>query len=356
MALLMAVKEEFDIITMAQGLNWLMKQLYEKIAKAEEFPVEVKKYKNLRFIEAFLKYLAEQNILALHEGKYQWNSDIKFKVKGKTVVEAEAIGIKKVQESAMGLFSILKKYEEMFPSILKGGSADREPELIIWDSLYTTEFYNYLRREAIRRGGLPQNSVIIDFGCRTGWSTINILEELAPKKVYAVDPSPVMVELAYENLLSLDLCDKVEFVQYDFKFEKKIPIEEKCDGAFVGLLFNRYTKEEISDILIALRGALKGGSHLCGLQPIKDSEAIHAAELLLFADKEFKGYPEYDSFKTAFLRAGFTKPVIEQSMFFQTLYIAERPVERPGIAKGKSKGTKGKSKGTKGKSQETKEK
>jgi hypothetical protein len=337
----MAVKEEFDLITMAQGLNWLMKQLYEKIAKAEDFPellkspksfveiVEVKKYKNLRFIEAFLKYLAEQNILAVQEGKYQWNTDIKFKVKGKTVVEAEAIGIKKVQESAMGLFSILKKYEEMFPSILRGAAADREPELIVWDSLYTTEFYNYLRREAIHRGDFPQNSVIIDFGCRTGWSTINILEEIAPKKVYAVDPSPVMIELAYENLLALDLCEKVEFVQYDFKFEKKIPIEEKCDGAFIGLLFNRYTKEEISDMLIALRGALKGGSRICGLQPVKDSDAIHAAELLLFADKEFKGYPEYDSFKTAFLRAGFTKPLIDQSMFFQTTYVAERPVETP---------------------------
>lgn len=337
----MAVKEEFDLIAMAQGLSWLMRQLYSQIAKAENFPelleepksfvqiVEDKKYKNLRITEAYLKYLAEQNILNLQDGKYQWNSIERRKVKGKTVVEAEAVGIQKVQEKAMPLFGILRKYAETLPDILRGGIAERQAELIIWDSLYTTEFYNFLRREAITRGGLPKNEVIIDFGCRSGWSLINILELLEPRKLYAVDPSPLMIELAYENLLALGLADKVEFIPYDFNFERGLALGEKCDGAFISLLFNRFTSEQISDMLLALRAVLKGGSPIAGLQPIKDSDAIHPAELLLFADKEFKGYPEYEAFKTAFLRAGFTKPIIENSMFFKTTYIAEKPVIKP---------------------------
>ncbi|NVM31594.1 MAG: class I SAM-dependent methyltransferase [Candidatus Helarchaeota archaeon] len=338
----MAVKEpEFDLLAMAQGLNWLIRQLYTQIAKNEKFPellkdpksfvriVEDKKYKNLRITEAFLKYLAEQNVITLEDGKYQWNSTERRKVKGKTVVEAEAIGIQKVQEKAMPLFGILRKYAEVLPSILRGGNPDRESELIIWDSLYTTEFYNFLRAEAIRRGNLPKGGVIIDFGCRSGWSIINILEELEPRKIFAIDPSPQMIELAYENLLALDKTSKVEFIRYDFDFEKSLVINEKCDGAFIGLLFNRFTGEQITDMLLALRPTLKGGSRICGLQPIKDSDALHPAELLLFADKEFKGYPEYVEFKTAFLRAGFTKPVIENSMFFHTTYIAEKPVEKP---------------------------
>ncbi len=337
----MESKEEFDLVAMAQGLKWLMRQLYTKIAKAEEFPellkspksfvqiVEEKKYKNLRLTEAFLKHLADQNILLLEDGKYSWNDNIRHKVKGKTVVEAEAVAIKNVQEKALPLFGILRKYAETIPKILRGGTPDREAELVIWDSLYNTEFYSFLRKEAIRRGNLPENSVIIDFGCRLGWSTIDIIKVLNPKKVYAVDPSPLMIELAYENLLALDLMKKVEFVRYDFDFEKKIDIPEKCDGAFIGLLFNRYSGEEITDMLLALRSVLKGGARVCGLQPIKDSEAIDAAELLLFADKEFRGYPEYEIFKTAFIRSGFGKPVIERSMFFHTTYIAEKPVEKP---------------------------
>ncbi len=334
-------KQEFDLIAMVQGLNWLMRQLYTQIAKNEKFPdilnepksfvriVEDKKYKNLRITEAFLKYLAEQNIIIFEDGKYQWNSAERRKVKGKTVVEAEAIGIQKVQEKAMPLFGILRKYAEVLPSILRGGNPDRESELIIWDALYTTEFYNFLRAEAIQRGNLPKDSIIIDFGCRTGWSTINILEELEPRKIYAVDPSSLMIELAYENLLALDKVSRVDFIKYDFDFEKPLVLNEKCDGAFIGLLFNRFTGEQITDMLLALRSTLKGGSRVCGLQPIKDSDALHPSELLLFADKEFKGYPEYEEFKTAFLRAGFTKPVIENSMFFHTTYIAEKPVERP---------------------------
>lgn len=335
----MAVSDEFDLIAMAQGLNWLMRQLYTQIAKSEHFPellkapksfvqiVEDKKYKNLRLTEAFLKYLAEQNILSLLDGKYEWNDQIRRKVKGKTIVESEAVGIQKVQEKAMPLFGILRYYAEALPNILRGETPDRQAELIVWDALYTTEFYEFLRCESIRRGGLPEDSIIIDFGCRTGWSTIDILKVLNPKKVYAVDPSPVMIELAYENLLSMNLIQKVEFIQYDFDFEKKMEFPEKADGAFISLLFNRFKGEQITDMLLALRGVLKGGSLVCGLQPIKDSDAIHPAELLLFSDKEFKGYPEYDTFKTAFLRSGFSKPVIEQSMFFNTTYIAEKPVE-----------------------------
>ncbi|MHA1130708.1 MAG: methyltransferase domain-containing protein [Candidatus Helarchaeota archaeon] len=337
----MEMEEEFDLVSMAQGLKWLMRQLFTQAAKSEEFPellkepksfvqiVEEKKYKNLRLAEAFLKQLAELNILIFNDGKYEWNSGIQFKVKGKSIVEAEAVAIKRVQEKALPLFGILRRYSENLPLILKGGDPAREPELVIWDSLYNTEFYSYLRREALKRGDFAPNSVIIDFGCRLGWSTIDILETINPKKIYAIDPSPIMIELAYENLLSLDKMDKVQFIQYNFNFENKIPLEEKCDGAFIGLLFNRYTSEEITDMLLALRGVLKGGARVCGLQPIKDSEAIDLSELLLYADKEFKGYPEYDIFKTAFIRSGFVKPIIEQSMFFHTTYVAEKPVERP---------------------------
>lgn len=335
----MEAQEKFDLISMAQGLKWLLKQLYTKMAKTEQFQdllkspksfveiVEEKKYKNLRLTEAFLKHLAEQNILVFDNGKYTWNSGTGQKVKGKTIVESEALAIKKVQEKALPLFGILRKYAEVLPVILKGGSPEREPELVIWDSLYTTEFYNYLRIEAIQRGNLPPNSVIIDFGCRLGWSTINLLDTITPKKIYAVDPSPVMIELAYENLLAMNKLTNVEFIKYDFNFETQININEKCDGAFIGLLFNRFTSEQLTDMLLALRSTLKGGSRVAGLQPIKDSDAIHPAELLLYADKEFQGYPEYEDFKTAFIRAGFAKPVIENSMFFYTTFVAEKPIE-----------------------------
>ncbi|TFF87508.1 MAG: class I SAM-dependent methyltransferase, partial [Promethearchaeota archaeon] len=204
------------------------------------------------------------------------------------------------------------------------------------DSLSETEFYNYLRYQAIIFGDLPKNGLLLDIGCKTGWSSINLVEMLNPKKVYAIESDEIMIELAYENALAQGFSDRIEFIVKDFLEEKSfLDLDIKADGGFFNLFFNNYTDDQMADILYNIRTLLKTDAKIAGLQPIKDSEAITPAELLLFADKEFRGYPEYINFKNSFVRAGFTPPQIENSMYFTTTFEMEIAKERKIKKKGK---------------------
>jgi len=331
--------DEFDLIAISQGLKWLMRTFFKQLAVKEGLNkilkegksfvqiVEEQGWKNLRLAEAFLSFLESENILVKEDGKFLWVDRLP-KVKGRTVVEEEARAQKMIQEKALPLFGILNNYAQRLPDVLRGKDSFREPELAIWDALSETEFYNYLRYQAIIIGDLPKNSIIIDIGCKTGWSTINLIEILDPSIIYALESDEIMIELAYENCLAKDFVERVEFIKIDFLDENAfLDLDIKADGGFFNLFFNHYTDDQMTDILYNIRNLLKTGAKVAGLQPIKDSEAITPAEILLFVDKEFRGYPEYYAFKNAFIRAGFSPPKIENSMFFYTTYEVERKKE-----------------------------
>ncbi|MHA1270216.1 MAG: methyltransferase domain-containing protein [Candidatus Helarchaeota archaeon] len=339
--------EDFDIFAVSQGLKWLMRTFFKQLATKEELDrllekggksfvqiVEAQGYKNLRLAEAFLAFLESENIVIKDGGKYKWVEKPE-KVKGKIIVEEEARAQKMVQEKALPLFGILNNYIQKLPEVLRGQDSHREVELVIWDALSETEFYNYLRYQAIMMGELPKNAIILDIGCKTGWSTINLVEFLDPLKVYALESDEIMIELAYENSLARGISDRVEFISIDFLDEQPfLDLNIKADGGFFNLFFNNFTDEQMADILYNIRNILKTDAKIAGLQPIKDSEAITPAELLLFADKTFRGYPEYTAFKSSFTRAGFSPPKIENSMFFYTVF--EMEVEKgPKFEKGK---------------------
>ncbi|MBD3228149.1 MAG: methyltransferase domain-containing protein [Candidatus Lokiarchaeota archaeon] len=339
--------EDFDIYAVSQGLKWLMRTFFKDLAKKEGLQkllnegksfvqiVEEKGYKNLRLAEAFLSFLETENILVKENGKFSW-VERPSKVKGKIILEEEARAQKMVQEHALPLFGILSKYAQKLPEVLRGYDSHRDAELVIWDSLSETEFYNYLRYQAIIYGDLPKDAILLDIGCKTGWSSINLVEMLNPKKVYALESDEIMVELAYENALAQGFSDRIEFIVKNFLDEKSfLELDIKADGGFFNLFFNNYTDEQMADILYNIRTLLKTDAKIVGLQPIKDSEAITPAELLLYADKEFRGYPEYTNFKNSFVRAGFTPPQIENSMYFQTTFEMEIAKERRPKKKGK---------------------
>jgi len=338
--------EDFDIFAVSQGLKWLMRTFFKQMAMKEGLNkllnegksfvqiVEAQGYKNLRLAEAFISFLESENILMKDGGKFKW-IDRPEKVKGKIVLEEEARAQKMVQEKALPLFGILNNYIQRLPDVLRGQDTHRAPELVIWDALSETEFYNYLRYQAIMIGELPKNSILLDIGCKTGWSTINLIEYLDPVKVYALEADENMIDLAYENCLARGFSEKVEFIPIDFLDESKfLDLNIRADGGFFNLFFNNYTDDQMADILYNIRNLLKTNAKIAGLQPIKDSDAITPAELLLFADKTFLGYPEYTAFKNSFVRAGFTPPKIESSMYFSTTF--EMEVEKePKLGKGK---------------------
>ena len=328
-------EEPLNLEYIKSGLKWLMRRLYLKVAKDEKLDeylnqprrfIEIfaaKGYKNLKLTEAFFQFLVELEILTFEEDRYEWDpkSEAPSK-KMRTIVEKEAIAQKMVQEKAMALYGILKYFSENFINVLKGEKGDREHELAIWDSLYVSDLYTFLREEAIKRSGLLKNGILIDIGCRTGWSTISLIELLNPQKIIAIDSSEIMLELAYENFLAMGYADKVKLVLTDIK--QPIQLSEKVDGIFANLVFNRYEPNEIIDILFNLAPVMKENSIFSGLQPIKADDSVNFAELILFADNEFKGYPNFTSFVRAFEKAGFTDLKIEKSMFFNATVPKEK--------------------------------
>ncbi|MHA1298987.1 MAG: methyltransferase domain-containing protein [Candidatus Helarchaeota archaeon] len=328
-------EEPLNLEYIKQGLKWLMRRLYLKIAKDEKLDeylnqprrfIEIfaaKGYKNLKLTESFFQFLTELEILKYENERYEWDpkSEAPSK-KMRTIVEKEAIAQKMVQEKAMALYGILKHFSENFIKVLRGEKGSREQELAIWDSLYASDLYTFLRNEAIKRSGLMKEAIILDLGCRTGWSTISLIEILNPKKVIAIDSSEIMLELAYENILSMGYQDRVKLVLTDIK--KPIKLSEKIDGVFANLVFNRYEPSELIDVLFNIAPIIKDGGIFAGLQPIKADDSVNFAELILYADNEFKGYPNFTSFVRAFEKAGFDNLKIEKSMFFKATLTGEK--------------------------------
>ncbi|MHA1797497.1 MAG: class I SAM-dependent methyltransferase [Candidatus Helarchaeota archaeon] len=326
----MAEDGDIDITTILTGFKWLLKQLFLQVATDEEIPemlerprrfielIATKGYKNLKLSEAFFKFLQELGALELENDRYSWNhGDLGAQAKGKSVIEQEAISQRLVQQKAMPLFGILKNFAERLPNVLRGEKGGREDELAIWDSLYGTDLYEYLRKEAIKFANIPENSLILDIGCRTGWSTINLIELTNPKKVVALESNEAMIELAYENIVTAGYQDRVQLIVGDLS--TKMTFTKKFDVVFSNLYFNRIEDIQITDILFNISPILKPRGIFCGLQPIKSDDTVGPAELLLYSDVEFKGYPTFFNFYTNFEKAGFTNLEIQKSMFFKCI-------------------------------------
>ena len=319
---------DIDLQNILTGFKWLLKQLYLQVALDEEIPdmlerprrfielIASKGYKNLKLSEAFFGFLQEIGVLVLENDRYSWFSgDLGAQVKGKSIIEQEALSQRLVQQKAMPLFGILKSFAERLPDVLKGEPGGREDELAIWDSLYGTDLYEFLRKEAIEYANIPENSLILDLGCRTGWSTINLIELTNPKKVIAIESSEAMLELAYENIVTAGYQDKVQLIAGDLT--TKMTFTKKFDVIFSNLFFNRIEDLQLTDILFNLAPIMNPRGLLCGLQPIKSDDTVGPAELLLYSDIEFKGYPTFFNFYTNFEKAGFTNLEIQKSMFFK---------------------------------------
>jgi len=328
-------EEPLKIEVLTESLRLIMRKLYQQIAldeKLDEYLKEprrfieifaAKGYKELKLAESFINYLADLKILSYEDEKFQWalKTDPGSR-KERDVVEKEAIALKMVQEKAMALYGILKKFSDSLVGVLKGEKGDRDYELAIWDSLYISDLYNFLRKEAIKRSGLKKNGVLIDLGCRSGWSTINLVELLSPKEVIAIDSSEIMLELAYQNILAMGYADKVKLVLADVI--NPIKLSARIDGIFANLIFNRYESSHILDILFNIAPLLEDEGIFAGLQPVKADSTINYAELMLFADPEFRGYPTFETFYRAFEKSGFKDLKIEKGMFFNAIMLREK--------------------------------
>lgn len=300
-----------SIRSLNKGTRQLSERLLTEVAVKEGYPSlltkpltielinESMKYRNADLAADFVKALVKIGALRESGGAYVWNGR---KIE---VTKHE----KKLQETGLPFAKISELFSVYLPSALRGHKKirefTRELLLAVWDSLYSSEFYKFARKLAIDWARLPKNRVILDIGCGTGWSTIDIIQETDAEKVIAVDRSQKAAEIAKENLNMLGYDDRVELIVCDIS--KKPPTEKEVDGVFSSLFFHWLTQEEIVAALKNIRSSLKPGISFCGIQPLKTGiDRAAYFDVLFRASIDFKGYPQRDFFVEAFSNSDFS--------------------------------------------------
>lgn len=306
---------------LSKGSQQLSERLLTQVSIKEGFPslltsplsfeqiVDRMKYKNELLANDFLGALVEMGTLKKNGNTYSWN--------GRKVEISKPE--RKLQEIGLAFAKLTEIYSTYLPYALRGHMRTREftRELIlaIWDSLYSSHLYKTAREISLKWGRIPKNCVLLDLGCGTGWSTIDLIRIANPKKVIAVDRSKKAVDIARENIKTANLSDRVEFIACDIL--KGLPIDEKVEGIFSSLFFHWLTQDQILVALKNIRSSIEPGASFCGMQPLKkDIDGKAYLDVLFRASFDFKGYPQKDFFEDVFVKADFKKPDILGNALF----------------------------------------
>lgn len=304
-----------------KGSQRLSERLLTQVSIKEGFPdllisplsfeqiVTRMKYKNETLTKDFLGVLVEMGTLKKNGNLYSWN--------GRKVEISKAE--RKLQKIGLAFAKLGEIFSTYLPYALRGHVRTREftRELLlaIWDSIYSSQMYKTAREISLKWGRMPRDCVLLDLGCGTGWSTIDLIQVANPKKVFALDRSKKAIEIARENINIANLSDRVEFIVCDVL--KNLPIEEKVDGIFSSLFFHWFTEDQTLIALRNIRTLIETGASFCGMQPLrKDMDSIAYLDVLFRASVDFKGYPQKDFFEDTFVKADFTKPNILGNALF----------------------------------------
>lgn len=328
---------DLDIIALAKGLNSYVRRLVTQVAINEGLPDILKKpksiieladiqgYRNLKLLREFTLSLASIGVFRQVGDMFEWaGSDIR-------ITPEERI----VEQSGGPWLLLLQLYAKAFPRILRGSPPSRTQDVGICDSINATELYEFVWRAAIRLNELPKDSVVLDVGCRTGWSTIYLLEELEPRTLVAIDNSEPYIDVAIDNISEFKPeHENVSFLIHDFRKELspvKLGLEESVGIVFVSYLFHWYESEDILKILINLRKLLDKGAVVVFLQPlIAYKNQPRHFEVLLHSEKDYRGYPQYSDFADMMVSAGFRFPKREYNLFLSTyVWEEEEDVGKP---------------------------
>ena len=102
---------------------------------------------------------------------------------------------------------------------------------------------------------------VLEIGFGTGNSVINMAESVGPTgKVYGLDVSPGMLEVAQRKIGDKALSDRIELSTGD---ARELPYEdESFDAAFAGFTLELFPLSEIPAVLGELRRVLRTGERL----------------------------------------------------------------------------------------------
>jgi ubiquinone/menaquinone biosynthesis C-methylase UbiE len=182
----------------------------------------------------------------------------------------------------------------------KGESAN-EISRVFQSKDETKAFYNKISRAydllaehsegPMRRAGLEKLNVrpgeqVLEIGFGTGHCLISLAQSVGPMgKVYGIDLSDKMLELARENLLKAGLAERVELACGD---ATKLPYpSDSLDAVFMSFTLELFDTPEIPKVLAECQRVLKPGGRIAVVAVSKEGEHGVILEIYEWSHRHF---------------------------------------------------------------------
>ncbi|WEU40458.1 MAG: class I SAM-dependent methyltransferase [Candidatus Odinarchaeum yellowstonii] len=315
--------EDLDIPKLARGLTSYIKRVLIQTTVAEGLPDILNDYKSILELANYMnikdsKLFRELIISLVKLGVVEQKGDLFKWIGGEVRVTREEEEVKTLADPWIKL---LQLYFKKLPDMLKGKTRIQRQEPGIWDSIYSTPLYQALWINAMKTLNITSDSTVLEVGCKTGWSTINLLKTYEPKNIIAVDFNQDFLSVAEDNISNIlpDKRFKVTFIRHDFTGEVDFTGllgDVKPDKIIVSYLFHWYNETDYLNIISNLKRCMAENADIVFLQPhIAYRNQTSFFQLPLYVEEGFKGYPLLETLANSIITAGLTTPKREFNLY-----------------------------------------
>ncbi len=125
---------------------------------------------------------------------------------------------------------------------------------------------------------LTTGEKVLEIGFGTGNSIISMAESVGPAgKVYGIDVSQGMLDVARKKIIDKEVSDRVELVVGD---ARSLPYEDRSfDAAFASFTLELFPADDIPMVLARVRRVLKKGGRLCVVSMAEVEKGQHPSLL-----------------------------------------------------------------------------
>lgn len=136
---------------------------------------------------------------------------------------------------------------------------------------------------------IKPGEIVLEIGFGTGYALSRIAEEIRRKgRVYGIDISPKMLELARAKLIKKNVSDRVELTCRDAA--KLLYPDKKFDAVFMSFTLELFDTPEIPVILEEIKRILKPGGRLVVISTSKENGKSIYLKIYEWAHNKFPKY------------------------------------------------------------------
>lgn len=262
--------------------------------------------KNTKMLEALLDFLVGKKILEFKENKYSLKGLIPqpFTPQEQEFIDTQYKGS---QDWTLYFYEFAEEALRQGTKHKKTGFDDKK-SIDLWDSVMMGPLYS-LRKIAVKKllRGINSNERIVDYGCGSGTSIIEILEKSnKPMEIIGLDTSKEMLKMAEERINLLKTKNgNVKLIKKDLS--KAFHFNPPFDHAFASILINHIPENKREQFYAQIAKSLRPNGKLVIFQLVnKDKFNRIFSDWLLNVVPSHHGFPFLDEYLNQ-LRKYFSK-------------------------------------------------